>query len=208
MASSLRNPEFLGAEYQAGCRVYDEVDSKQSFTLSNRVVPFRGWVQRWSMSIQLNDVRGQLAPRLLVHQEQHQQHTAFNVPVPQDPDFSGQIGTMPVTLIQTATARTNVIAVDIPTDTIINPRWFFSFPNHNKVYTANFLNPFESTTNRATNPFIIYPDLRKDVPNRTALNMWPSMRCLYNDFLAQTEATLERTEEDLITVNFTESLFG
>lgn len=207
--TSPRNPSFLGARYLGPeCEVYDERDTKQQFTLSERAVPFGGWTQRWSMIIPLVNERGQLSPRLLNHQEVNQLDTAFWVPVPQDGDVSNQIGPSPVTLIQAASALTNVLAVDIPIDTTINPHWFFSFPNHNKVYTANFLSPYESSTNRATNPFVIYPDLRKDVPNGTALNMWPSMRCYYNSFFSMNEATLEKRETEILTINVTEALFG
>ena len=109
-----RNPQFLGADYLARGRVYDETDRKQAFTITNRVVPFRGWVQRWSMTIPLIDERGQLIPRILRHQEIHQQHTAFDVPVPQNPYVSDQIGAGQVVLSENALARTNGFDVDIP----------------------------------------------------------------------------------------------
>ena len=160
------------------------------------------------MTLNLLDEKGQLQPRLLSHQERHQQHTAFHIPVPQDPDVSDQIGDGSVTLLRAATARADRILIDIPLGITINPRWFFTFPNHNKVYMADITIDFDRVTDQIDHPFKIYPELRKNVPNGTALQLFPSMRCKWNEFLSEDDAAIDRQVAEVFTVELIEVLFG
>ena len=212
--TSPSNPEFLGAHYAAGGKVYDIRVRRQAFTLNQQVAPYRGYVQRWGMNIPLIDVDGQLQPRLLAHQERHQQQEVFTVPVPQDPDQSSLVPPgATLTVLNKVSPLKNVLRVQIPTGVEVPIRWFFTIDNDPKVYTVghpdNLLTTsFKASTDQDDFPFTVYPELGRTVSANAKINLWPSMRCLYNNLLSINAAVIDREPVKTYTVNFTEVLHG
>lgn len=207
--TTLRNPTFLGAHYAAGGRVLDERTRRLSFTLSNDPVPYRGYVQRWSMRIPLIDIDGQLQERLLVHQEQNQTRQIFRVRVPQDPDVSDDAESGTITVNREVPALQDQLQVTLTAPLVVWPRWFFSVPGDDKVYMAASYGPFRGRTPAvvSTAAFFVYPQLRKTIPAGTQLNLWPYMRVTYKEILSEREAVIDRRPVKVIVVNFSEALF-
>ena len=209
-----RNPEFLGAHYHAGGRVYDILVRRQAFTLNNQVAPYRGYVQRWGLRLPLIDIKGQLRTRLLSHQERNQQQEVFTVPVPQHPNVSHLVPpTTTLTVLNKVQPLRNILRVKVPDGVEVPIRWFFTIGDDPKVYTVGhpdslLTTSFKANTDQGDFPLTVYPVLRRTVPANATINLWPSMRVLYNRILAINEATMDRQPATVYTVNFTEVLHG
>ena len=213
--SAPQNPSFLDGLYVAGGRVYDTRTRRLQFTVSNQKVPYRSWVQRWGMDLEIEDKDGQLQPRLLAHQERHQQEIAFDVPVPQDPDVTTVPSTSTITVGGTKPVRalSKIIPVVIPVGVEVPVRWFFTIEGDRKVYTVGhpdtlLTTTFKAGTDQVDFPFTVYPEIRKALSPGDKINLWPSMRCIHNSILAETEAVLDRRPSKTYSLSFTEVLYG
>ena len=205
--TSPANPEFLGAHFAAGGRMRDVRLARQTFTLSEEAVAYRGYVQRWELIQPLIDIDGQLQSRLLSHQERHQTNVPFYVPVPQDPDISDEVDpTTTATVARKVNRLQTTMLVELSQADRIYPRWFFTLAGDSKVYYHAGLTFYNKTTAQANQPFLLYPELRKTVEAGTALTLFPQMYVRYNDIIAINEAVIDRRKVKVITVRFIEVL--
>lgn len=205
--TTARNPEFLGAHFAAGGRMYDVRTRRNTFTLSEEAVAYRGYQQRWGLNVPLVDEDGQLLSRLLSHQERHQTNEPFYFPVPQDPDASLDVpaattGTVGRKVNRLQTTMFVALSAAVP----VTPRWFFTLAGDTKVYAHGGLSFYRETAVDPTRPFIVYPQLRKDVAIGTAMNLWPQMYVRYNGIVSINEGTNDRQKSKIITINLMEVL--
>ena len=142
-----RNPRFLGAGYQAGCRVYDQRERGLDFSGGGTDISDSGDGQRWTMLIRLKDYDGVLKQRLLSHQETRQQNQRFFMAVPQDPWVSPMVAYPNLNILVAEDAEAGSTMLKLKAKNTgerfnLYPRWFFRMftpVDHYKVYNLSLI---------------------------------------------------------------------
>ena len=209
-----RNPLFLGAEYQAGCRMVDSRSSiGQQRTASGRLISHHGIGQWWTQVVVVKDVSETLSFRrmFLADQEMRQLGDPQPIPVAQESTISDQVPVVASTLLETTvkadpgdhsvTIR-NTSSSPIP----LFVRWFIKFTNanHHKVYAIR-KDTTESMLNLgATKTINIYPDLVSGLAVGTGVELYPSLRSAYGEIISIQQLVIERKPMEIVTLNFVE----